>query len=153
MKLYLVQHGEAVTEEVNPKRPLTKKGRRDVTKIARFLKDNNVKLDIIWHSTKMRAIETAQIIAGSILPKPIVEEKQGLAPNDSVNAILEEIAKANKDLMIVGHLPFLQKLVSLLFVGVEYQELIGFRQGGVVCLERKETRAWQIMYLVIPEFL
>src|SRR5688572_29245639 len=37
MRLYLVQHGEAVPEQVDPQRPLSEAGRRDVQAMARLL--------------------------------------------------------------------------------------------------------------------
>ncbi len=37
MKVYLVQHGEAESKEVNPQRPLTEQGMRDVQRIAEAL--------------------------------------------------------------------------------------------------------------------
>ena len=37
MKIYLVQHGESVLEEVNPEKPLSPDGREEVGKIAKFL--------------------------------------------------------------------------------------------------------------------
>lgn len=113
MKLYLVQHGEATTNEVNPSRPLTEKGKQDVSNTAKFLKSAGIKVDIIWHSTKTRAMETAHIMTKELLPKEGTQQRDGLAPNDLVNKWAEEIVSQNKDLMIVGHLPFLQRLTSL----------------------------------------
>ncbi len=36
MNTYLVQHAEAKTEEENPERPLTTKGRDDIGRVARL---------------------------------------------------------------------------------------------------------------------
>jgi phosphohistidine phosphatase SixA len=53
--------------------------------------------------------------------------------------------------MIVGHLPILQKLASLALVATDSSQLIGFQQGGVVCLRQDEDGHWQIRFVVTPE--
>ena len=63
MRLYLVQHGEAVVKDGDPARPLTDRGRRDAGKTAEFLRIAGITVDIIWHSAKQRARETAEIFA------------------------------------------------------------------------------------------
>lgn len=153
MKLYLVQHGEATSGDVDPKRPLTEKGVQDVTKTALFLKKSGIGIDIIWHSIKTRAIETAQIIAKELSPSQGIKQKEGLAPNDPVKKVFDDILSAGSDLMIVGHLPFLQKLASLALLNSGFPGIIGFRQGGVVCLECKVIGAWELIYAIPPDLL
>jgi phosphohistidine phosphatase len=153
MKLYLVQHGEATSEDVDPKRPLTEKGAQDVIKTAHFLKKSGAGIDIIWHSVKTRAIETAQIIANELSPREGIKQKEGLAPNDPVKKIFDDILSARSDLMIVSHLPFLQKLASLALLNSESPSIVGFRQGGIVCLECKGTGAWELIFAIPPDLL
>lgn len=153
MRLYLIQHGEAAPEAVDPNRPLTSKGKADVLKIANFLK-GKVNIDIIWHSTKVRAGETAGIISENISPKKGLFKKEGLAPNDSIHNIKKDIlGKKLEDLMIVGHLPFLGKLTSALLADSESYNLVGFRQAGVVCLEQTDKGNWTVAWIVIPDLI
>jgi len=151
MKLYLIQHGEATTEEVDPSRLLTVKGRSDVQKISSFLKGAGVRPGDILHSGKTRARQTAEIIAASLGPDFKIKERGGLGPNDPVMALTKEIPGMANDLMIVGHLPFLGKLASLLLSGSESKNVVAFRQGGVVCLQRNEDQRWQVAWMVTPE--
>jgi len=153
MKLYLVQHGEATTEEVDPSRPLTAKGHLDVQKVASFLKVAGVRISAILHSGKTRARQTAEIIAAQLLPGGQVKERDGLAPNDPVKFLANEISGMANDLMIVGHLPFLGKLTAMLLAGVESKNVVAFRQGGVVCLQRNEDQTWQVAWMITPELL
>ncbi len=153
MKLYLIQHGEATTEEVDPSRPLTAKGRSDVQKIASFLKGVGVSPSLILHGGKTRARQTAEIIAAQLGPDCRVKEREGLAPNDPVKVLANELSEMATDLMIVGHLPFLGKLASLLIAGSESKNVVAFRQGGVVCLQRNEDQSWQVAWMVTPELL
>ena len=153
MKLYLVRHGEVSTREVFPNSPLSKKGKADVFKMGKFLKDADVKIDVLWHSKKVRAVQTAQILAKIIeIDQEKVVEKEELSPNAPANNMLKQIIKENRNLMIVGHLPFLQKLSSLLLVNSEYEELIKFPLGGVVCLKREGDK-WHLLWEVIPELI
>src|SRR5512135_2477738 len=101
MKLYLIQHGEAASEEANPSRPLTKKGAHDVEKIASFLKQAGMGSVFIRHSGKLRAKQTAEIIAASFGSAPRVQEAGNLSPNDPVQNLVEEAQKMTADLMIV----------------------------------------------------
>ena len=153
MKLYLMQHGEATSEEANPSRPLTEKGAHDVEKIASFLRQAGVGSVRTRHSGKLRARQTAEIIAASPGSAAQVQEAGNLSPNDPVQNLVEEVGKMTADLMIVGHLPFLGKLASALLTGSESVNPVTFRQGGVVCLQRNEGMTWQVAWMVIPDIL
>ena len=153
MKLYLVQHGEAVQEEADPSRPLTSRGSQEVRKVAAFLKSIFAGPISTFHSGKLRALQTAGIIVGSLGPGYQVQQAENLSPGDSVQPWVEKINEETIDLMIVGHLPFLGKLTSSLLTGSESKTPVAFRQGGVVCLQRKEGQAWQVDWVVPPDIL
>jgi phosphohistidine phosphatase len=55
--------------------------------------------------------------------------------------------------MIVGHLPFLGKLVSLFVTGSEANEIVEFHFGCVVCIERHDSGKWKIAWMVAPALL
>ena len=150
MKLYLVQHGEATSKEENPQRPLTEKGKKDVTKIANFLKKANISINTIYHSSKKRSQETASILSSVLNESASLEEKQ-ISPNDPMGNIYGEIIARKDDLMIVGHLPHLAKLSSKLLIGDEGKQIIEFQQGSVVLLEKEEN--WKVRWFIIPELL
>lgn len=147
MRLYLIQHGLSLPEEKDPERPLSSEGKEQTQKIAEFLKAKSVEVDSLWHSPKLRAIQTAQIITKSIFC-PEIQERNDLNPLDSVEKFPEEIKSLSKNLMIVGHLPFLQKLASLILSGLETNQFVSFKNSGVVCLEYTDT--WKIVWMVTP---
>jgi len=153
MKLYLVQHGEAASKDVDPERPLTEKGREDSANTARFLKSAGITVNAIWHSGKTRTMETAEIFEKELPPQEGILQKDGLAPMDPPAAILDAAGSVSKDMMIVGHLPLLQKLASLALIREEEPGIVRFSMGGVVCLERNEEGAWQLFFEIIPELL
>lgn len=150
MKLYLVQHGLSLPEEVDPEKSLSPEGEAASRNIAAFLKEKNIRVDRVWHSSKKRAVQTAQIMAES-LSSPETQERKDLNPMDPVGDFPGEIEALKKDLMIVGHLPFVQKLASLLLSGTEEKDLISIRNSGIICLEH--TDSWKVLWTVTPELL
>ena len=153
MKLYLVQHAKAASKQVDPQRPLTGEGRHDIQKVAAFIKPLNLCVDYLWHSQKKRAIQSAELLAGVVKINKAQTIRDGLGPNDDVTALKDELTSGQHDIMIVGHLPFLGKLASLLLAGSESANTVAFKQGGIVCLTHREENQWQIDWMVIPELL
>ena len=105
MRLYLVQHGEAKSEAEDPERSLTIRGEEETKKISDGAKRLGIRPSRIYHSGKKRAEQTARIIAGAF--DLSAQLGQGLNPNDDVRPWAERISGEAEDLMIVGHLPFL----------------------------------------------
>ena len=60
---------------------------------------------------------------------------------------------AAEDLMIVGHLPFLEKLASFLICGDEGSKAVVFRYSAVLCLERTGPGRWAVDWLLKPEMV
>lgn len=151
MKLYLVQHAEAKSEEEDPKRPLTDKGREEARRVAALLARAGVRVDRIVHSGKLRAQQTAEIFAEALKPPRDVERAEALEPLADPRVWVEKLAEVDEDVMIVGHLPHLSKLAGLLLTGSEGAEPVKFRKGGAVCLERGEGGKWSLLWAVWPE--
>lgn len=153
MRLYLVQHAKAASKQTDPQRPLTNEGLRDIQKVAAFIKPLNLCVDYLWHSGKRRAVQTAEVLAEVIGVNKAEAVHEGLGPNDDVTALVDEIASAAEDIMIVGHLPFLAKLASLLLAGSESTNPVAFKNAGVICLSFSDEDNWQIDWMVTPELL
>jgi len=153
MKLYLVQHAKAASKEADPERPLTEEGLQEVQKVAAFIKPLKLCVDYLWHSGKKRAEQTAEILAEVIRINKQQTARSGLAPNDDVAALKDELSTSRNDIMIVGHLPLLAKLASLLVAGSESANTMAFRNAGIVCLNRLDDNTWQLEWSIIPELL
>jgi phosphohistidine phosphatase len=151
MKLYLVQHGEAKSEADDPERSLTARGQEEVKRVATAAKKMDIRASKVYHSGKRRAQQTAEILANAL--KLNVESAQGLNPLDDAKPWAEAISKEAKDLVIVGHLPFLEKMASLLVCGSENARVVLFRYGAIVCLEKKEDGGWGIRWILTPEMV
>lgn len=150
MNIYLVQHGKPIPKEEDPERSLSAQGKEDVEKMAAFLMKAGIEVYDIFHSGKTRARDTAEIIASKLNPdkKPI--KKGGLSPLDEVKIIAKDIEQIRNDFMIVGHLPHLAKLISFLITGNETNPIVSFKQGSVVCLEKREEGNWSIAWMLVP---
>ena len=93
MKLYLMRHGEYVVQDMRQKNPLTEAGKKDIATMAQFLKEANLSISQIFHSEKLRAKETAEIIAHGFLGSFKIEEKKGLSPLDDIDQLISEISE------------------------------------------------------------
>ena len=153
MKVYLVRHGDAVSSQFDPQRPLSEQGRADIQKVASFIKPLEISVEHIRHSGKLRAAQTAEILDGAVVVEKDCSAHNNLGPNDDVTIIANELEAYDTNLMIVGHLPFLAYLTSLLVAGKEIFNVAAFDAGSIVCLNRTEPGRWQIEWMITSKLL
>ena len=149
MALYLVRHGEYVPERINPDCPLSDRGLVEVARMAALASDKEIELTKIFHSGKKRALQTAIILKEYLKPLFGLDQTRGLNPNDDIFYIFGLIEKA-KNIMIVGHLPFLEKLASYLVTGDEEESAVQFPTAGIVCLVKDTKEKWEIKWTLMP---
>lgn len=149
-RLYLVRHGQAKPKDEDPERGLTDVGRTDVTRMAAWAAAAGILVDEIRHSGKLRAQQTAEIFAEH-LGTPAVAAP-GLAPNDDVADIARAIESEQGDIMLVGHLPFLERLAALLIAGNAESGFVTLDAGALVDLTRTED-GWKATCLLQPRLL
>ncbi len=152
MDLYLMQHGQATTEAEDPERPLTDAGRAAVQRVARRARAAGVRISGCLHSGKLRAQQTAQLLVTEIGVEPSLEARPGLAPKDPVAPVAQWLraSSGHESLALVGHQPFLGKLASLLVVGDEQAQVVGFQMGCLVKLEPKVDRDGFVLAWALP---
>lgn len=150
MKCYLVRHGEAKAESEDPARPLSDRGRDEVTRVARHLGATGLRIAAIHHSNKLRARQTAEIFAEHLLPSEGIHEMEGLAPMDDPDKARAVIEAAREPLMLVGHLPHLGRLASALLVDDSDRELLQFKAGAIACLDRIDG-GFRLQWLLTPD--
>jgi phosphohistidine phosphatase len=153
MKLLLVQHAEAFAKNEYLDRPLTEKGAQQVMEVTCFLKPMRLRVHAAWHSGMTRALQTAKVICTAVCCPGEAEAHEGLYPDDDPVPIADEIESREQDLLIVGHLPFQEKLAALLLTGSEEVSPIRFRNASVICLEKNPDNLWQIAWMITPELL
>lgn len=139
MNLYLVQHAESRPEEQDPDRSLTDRGGEEIRSVAAFAGEAGVRVELIRHSGKTRARQSAEDLSASLSPDKGIAEADGLRPLDEPSIWAERLALTNDDTMLVGHLPHLSRLAGLLLVGDPESSPISFRMGGMLCLARDDA--------------
>jgi phosphohistidine phosphatase len=150
MKTYLIQHAEAMSEEQDPNRPLNDLGREHAEAVAAVATRLGVEVGQIRHSGKTRAEQTAEILGQALAPPQGVVAVSGLSPLDDVEPVAQELEQTDQPLMLVGHLPFMERLAGHMLAGDAERAVIDFTNAGIVCLE-KEDGPWQAVWILTPE--
>ncbi|MFW2372213.1 MAG: phosphohistidine phosphatase SixA [Gammaproteobacteria bacterium] len=152
MRLYLVQHGEACAKEVDPERPLSDQGKHDIDQLAALMLDTGNRVGRVIHSGKRRAQQTAERLARAMAPDVELETSGLINPNDDPAAFDWHSESLDRDTLIVGHLPFMAKLVSQLMFNDKDRHVVSYRPGSMVCLETDQG-IWKINWMIRPELL
>ena len=158
MRLYLVQHGPAKSKDEDPDRPLTEAGEDVVRRVARRLGESGaVAVEGILQSGKTRARRTAEILAEALHPPAGVRAVEELGPVDDPGLWVERLPELETEfgeggVMLVGHLPFMERMAALLLSGDAEETVVRFQQGGVLCLER-EGGSWVVAWYLAPELV
>lgn len=146
MKVYLVRHGEATAASTDPERCLSKKGTAQISQTAQFLKKKSVSVTHIWHSTRMRARQTAEGIAEVLGADVLCEQHAGLGPDDPVDPLAQALSRHHQDVLVVGHLPFLKNLAFALLEDANVVSKLHFDEASVQCLERTPDGMWRLCW-------
>jgi phosphohistidine phosphatase len=152
MMLFLVQHGEAKLENEDPERSLIERGAEIVGQMGEWAARTRIEVDEIRHSGKRRAEQTATILAKHLNPSRGVIAMKGLNPMDDVTPVAASLQCGQGSLMLVGHLPHLSRLASLLVTGNPEIEIVRFRNAGIVCLTEQEER-WAVEWVLQPSLI
>lgn len=150
MRIYLARHGDALPVTGDPERSLSETGRKQVAHVSAVLQQIGAGVDRMIHSGKPRAQQTAEILAQSVMRVPELERAGDLNPMDPVEPWAERALELEQDTMLVGHLPFMSRLVTRLVTGAPDPELVAFVPGTVACLERTSEGKWLIVTVVCP---
>ena len=132
--IYLVHHADAVGPDVEPQRPLSAAGRMHAEGLATDVAARGVKPVAIWHSGKLRARQTAEPFLRLCNPFAEFSAIHGLQPTDPPGWIKDLVIGEHREVMLVGHLPNLPRLLTLLVTGGE-SLLLSFPLHGAIALE------------------
>jgi len=116
ISLYLLRHAHAGDPEAwhqsDDIRPLSEKGRLQAERLGLFLADRGFDPDVIASSPKLRALETARLVA-TPLGRPVIVRDELVGPLDprGVEQLLDALGSPTRPLL-VGHDPDFTMLVS-----------------------------------------
>jgi phosphohistidine phosphatase len=141
VRLYIAHHGDAVGPGDNPLRPLSPAGQHQVEDLAREAAARGVKPRVIWHSGKLRARQTAEAYWRACNPLAAFVAVRGLQPDDPPSWIADRLLAEEGEVMLVGHMPHLPRLLRLLVAGDAAADTADFPLHGLVCVE-KHAHGW-----------
>ena len=148
MTFYLVQHGLSVEKEKDPNRSLSTEGRAAILQVAHTASIAGITVPIIFHSGKLRALQTAELFSEHLKTNKI-KSVTGLSPLDNVEDFANQFQFAEK-IMIVGHLPFMERLTSYLVTGNPDFTIVKFQNAGIVCLDQDKANNWHVKWTIMP---
>ena len=151
MAVYLVQHGKSLPKDIDPDQGLSEEGVAETKRIADVAANYGVNVSHIKHSVKTRAHKTAEIFASALNPAVGIVEVGGLKPLDDVIAFAASI-DPDENTMLVGHLPFMERMASYLVTGSIDKPVFKFQNSGIVCLSKDPAvGSWVIIWTLMPK--
>lgn len=148
MALILMRHGHA-SPGPSGEKELSKIGLKQVENTAYQLFEAGYEVQLIMHSGKLRASQTAAILAARIGHSAIVQHVAGLLPTDDVTEIAIEINRATVSVAIIGHMPHIS---NLLFHLTGVQDTPAFETAAATTLTKGEFD-WEIDEEFHPKLL
>ncbi|MEX1173854.1 MAG: histidine phosphatase family protein [Chloroflexota bacterium] len=156
MHLHLLRHAHAADafdwDGPDATRPLTDKGRAQADRLGRFLADNRFRTDLILTSPKVRARETAEIVAGH-LDLPVVADER-LGGSLDLPTLHELLSDHHDPLLpvLVGHDPDFSELVAVLCGAAG----VPMRKGAFARIEAErpfQPGTGTLRWLIAPDLL
>jgi phosphohistidine phosphatase len=146
MNLFILRHGIAVEHgaagyENDDERPLTGKGERKMWLIAEAMKALEISFDLLFSSPLVRARQTAEIVADALKCRKRLELTDTLAPQESTKPLIQFLREQGiaDDLLLVGHEPFLSRLIALLTSGNSDASVL-LKKGGFCKLSTQDLK-------------
>ncbi|MBA3234398.1 MAG: histidine phosphatase family protein [Chloroflexi bacterium] len=156
IELHLLRHAHAGDPEAwtgpDAARPLSDKGEGQAERLGRFLAASGFEPDAVISSPKVRALRTAEIVAGHLHLDVRVDERLagGLGLAD-LDALLRDAGRPGQP-VIVGHDPDFSELLAMLSGAAE----LPMRKGAIARIDvagRLEPGGGVLRWLVPPELL
>jgi phosphohistidine phosphatase len=147
--IYLMRHADAVSDEEDSARPLSRKGRDQVARVCTFLRKNpGFNPAEIWHSPLVRSRETSELLARGLGLKAHLMQVPGVSPDDDPTRIAAVLDAAEGDVAVVGHEPHLGVLASMMVHGPDRSGVFyPFPKASVLALTRDGKR-WRSEWLI-----
>ena len=150
MALYVVQHGKSLPKAQDPEKGLSAEGKMETERIADVARGYQVRVSRILHSGKKRARETAEILSLRLSPAGGSESVAGMNPMDDVRTFSDGL-ELEQHIMLVGHLPFLERLIGQMVCGNPDQIVFKLQNSGILCLDRvPEVKNPVIRWALMP---
>ena len=137
MNLFFLRHGKAEPRSPkwrpDSKRPLTREGESRMAEVARGIQVLGLSFDLILTSPYVRALRTAEILAEVYGAKKLFETSNLVFeadPKNIVDEINDNFASVEQ-IALVGHEPFMSRLISTLISGQGAAAAIDLKKAGL----------------------
>ena len=156
IELHLLRHAHAgdAFEGSGPddRRPLSEKGEKQADRLGRFLAGVGFAPDAIITSPKVRAVQTAEIVAGRLGVPVVVDTRlAGGFGLQAVEAMLHEVGDPIRP-VLVGHDPDFTDLVEVL----TGSSAVTMKKGAIIRIDIDRPLAagtGSLAWLVTPDLL
>jgi phosphohistidine phosphatase len=137
-EIYILRHGIAVergtgTYAKDSERPLTAEGRKKMQRIAKTLRRFELSFDLILSSPYIRARQTAEIVAKFLKAERRLKFSEHLAAEGEAEDLINQLRglyHSPRSVLLVGHEPYLSRLISVLLTG-EPDLGLTLKKGGL----------------------
>jgi phosphohistidine phosphatase len=150
MELYFLRHGEADWPNWNKsddERPLTKRGKKEMREVGKFLDRLKARPDLIVTSPLPRAAQTAEVAADYLKAK--LRRDELLAPGFGMTNLRTVLKRHRaKVLMLVGHEPDFTNIIS----GLTGASLKLSKAGVALVDIDPEAEEGKLLWLFPPKF-
>lgn len=152
MNLYLVRHAiaeDARDGQTDDQRALTKEGIQKFEGVVQGLKRLEVRFDRLYHSPKLRAVQTAELLTG------LLKGESEVTPHLAASPSLELLNQLEgESIALVGHEPWMGELCAWLVTGKTNGAAFPFKKGGIAWLEGSlSPGGMRLLAFLPPKFL
>ncbi len=157
MELYLVQHGMALSEELDPEQSLSPMGREQIDKSGRAARLLGISPDVVVASFKKRSRQTAAILAQHLgYPEKkilVTDAVKAMTPAwgtlEFLNTLLVE--RDAQRVLIAGHMPSIGEIISLLITNDSRAD-VNIENGGLCRVDILDFQrpAGTLLYYLTP---
>ena len=150
MRLYFLRHG--IAEDFSSSdfdRALTKRGARRIQRLAEALRDMRLRPDAIFSSPRIRARQTAEIVAAAVGQSVTISDAVNFGFDlDDIPQLTEKLPD-DAEVMFVGHNPDMSLVVRDL-TGCN----LNMKKGGLarVDLPGRDLERGELVWLLAPRF-
>jgi phosphohistidine phosphatase len=146
MRVVLVHHADSLGPLVDARRPLSPLGLRQAEDLAAKARDFGIAPAAIWHSGKLRARQTAEVLWRVCNPLAEFGMVKGLRSEDHPAVIAQALEREERDIALVSHMPLLPALLWSYL-----PETQPFPLNGLVLLTRTIEGAYVEEWRTLPD--
>ena len=145
MEIFLLRHGKAEERSYNirsdSKRKLTEAGKREITFVAKGIRNLNIDFDFVISSPLVRAKQTAEIILKYVNSTKLLIWNE-LKPEIDVEKTIKKLAtiSPSSSVLLIGHEPHLTTLIGTIISPDSKNLNISLKKGGFVHIKASKEK-------------